>query len=71
MVANLRVCAHCGHHFPVTARERILQLVDEGTWNEIARDLRSTNPLEFIDTKPYPERLAAAERQTGLRDAVL
>jgi acetyl-CoA carboxylase carboxyl transferase subunit beta len=71
MVANLRVCAHCGHHFPVTARERILQLVDEGTWNEIARDLRSTDPLEFVDTKPYPERLAAAERQTGLRDAVL
>ncbi|MDX6534218.1 MAG: acyl-CoA carboxylase subunit beta [Gaiellales bacterium] len=71
MVANLRVCAHCGHHFPVTARERIVQLVDEGTWNEIARDLRSADPLEFTDTKPYPERLVAAERQTGLRDAVL
>jgi acetyl-CoA carboxylase carboxyl transferase subunit beta len=71
MVANLRVCAHCGHHFPVTARERIVQLVDEGTWNEVARDLRSADPLEFTDTKPYPERLVAAERQTGLRDAVL
>jgi acetyl-CoA carboxylase carboxyl transferase beta subunit len=71
MVANLRVCAHCGYHFPVTARERIVQLVDEGTWAEVARDLHSADPLEFVDTKPYPERLTAAERQTGLRDAVL
>ena len=71
MVANLRVCVHCGYHFPVTARERIVQLVDEGTWSEIARDLESADPLEFVDTKPYPERLVEAERKTGLRDAVL
>ena len=37
MVANLRVCAHCGYHFPVTARERIVQLTDEGSWSEVAR----------------------------------
>ncbi len=52
MVANLRVCAHCGYHFPVTARERIVQLVDEGSWSEIARDLHSADPLEFVDTRP-------------------
>ena len=62
MVANLRVCAHCGYHFPVTARERIVQLVDEGSWSEIARDLHSADPLEFVDTQPYPERLDEAER---------
>jgi acetyl-CoA carboxylase carboxyl transferase beta subunit len=71
MVANLRVCAHCGHHFPVTARERIVQLTDEGSWAEVARELRSTNPLEFVDTKTYPDRLEAAERSTGLHDAIL
>jgi acetyl-CoA carboxylase carboxyl transferase beta subunit len=71
MVANLRVCAHCGHHFPVTARERIVQLADEGSWSEIARELGSVDPLAFVDTKPYPERLEAAERSTGLRDAML
>ncbi len=71
MVANLRVCAHCGHHFPVTARERIVQLVDEGTWSEVARDLRSADPLQFVDSRPYPERLAAAEDGTGLGDAML
>ena len=35
MVANLRVCAHCGYHFPVTARERIVQLTDDGSWSEV------------------------------------
>ncbi len=71
MVANLRVCAHCGYHFPVASRERVIQLVDEGSWTEIARDLRSADPLEFVDTKPYPERLAAATSATGLSDAML
>src|SRR5204863_343657 len=71
IVAILRVCAHCGYHFPVTARERIVQLVDEGSWSEVARDLSSADPLEFVDTRPYGERLEAAERQTGLHDAML
>ena len=71
MVANLRVCAHCGYHFPVTARERIVQLTDEGSWSEIARELHSADALEFVDTRPYPERLQAAEQQTGLNDAML
>ena len=71
MVANLRVCAHCGYHFPVTARERVVQLVDEGSWSEVARDLHSVDPLEFTDSRPYTERLATAERQTGLHDAML
>ena len=71
MVANLRVCAHCGYHFPVTARERIVQLTDEGSWSEIARELHSADALEFVDTRPYRERLQAAERQTGMHDAML
>jgi acetyl-CoA carboxylase carboxyl transferase beta subunit len=71
MVANLRVCAHCGYHFPVTARERVVQLVDEGSWSEVARELHSVDPLEFTDSRPYTERLATAERQTGLHDAML
>ena len=71
MVANLRVCTNCGHHFPVTARERIVQLADEGTFTEIARGLHSDDPLEFVDSKPYTERLRAAERSTGLRDAAI
>src|SRR4029079_17186402 len=71
MVANLRVCTNCGYHFPVTARERIVQIADEGRFSEIARGLHSDDPLEFVASKPYPDRLRAAERTTGLRDAAI
>jgi acetyl-CoA carboxylase carboxyl transferase subunit beta len=71
MVANLRVCTHCGYHFPVAARERIVQLVDEGTWTEVARGLQSADPLEFTDSRLYTERTADAQEATGLLDAVL
>ena len=67
----LRVCAQCGFHFAVGARERIDQLVDAGTFVEIDADLRSTDPLAFVDLKPYTERLAAAELETGLGDVVV
>src|SRR5918999_2170940 len=69
--ASLRVCAHCGHHFPVKARERIAQLVDPGTFEEEAVDLRSADPLDFFDLRPYRERLAEAEVATGLGDAMI
>ena len=68
---NLRVCPQCNHHFPVRARERIQQLADERTFEEEAADLRSEDPLEFFDLRPYPERLAEAEVSTGLGDAIV
>jgi acetyl-CoA carboxylase carboxyl transferase subunit beta len=68
---NLGVCAQCGHHFPVGARERIAQLVDTGTFQEEASELRSEDPLGFFDLRPYPERLAEAEVSTGLGDAMM
>jgi acetyl-CoA carboxylase carboxyl transferase subunit beta len=71
MVANLRVCTHCGHHFTVGARERVAQLVDPGSWTELDPDLHSDDPLGFVDSKPYPERIAAAERTTGLMDGLV
>ncbi len=58
---TLRVCAHCGHHFPVRARERIAQLADRGTFVEQDGGLRSADPPAFFDLKPYTERLAEAE----------
>lgn len=71
LVAQLRVCPQCRHHFPVRARERIEQLVDEGTFEETSRELRSADPLEFFDLRPYVERLAEAEVTTGLGDAMV
>ena len=68
---NLRVCPQCGHHFPVRARERIEQLADPGTFEEEDAELRSADPLEFFDIRPYAERLAEAEIETGLGDAMV
>lgn len=71
LASNLRVCAQCGHHFPVRARERIEQLADPGTFVEEDADLRSADPLGFFDLRPYTERLAEAEIATGLGDAIV
>ena len=69
--ANLRVCPQCGHHFAVSARERIAQLADRGSFAEADATLRSADPLNFFDLKPYTERLAEAEVSTGLGDALV
>jgi acetyl-CoA carboxylase carboxyl transferase beta subunit len=69
--AHLRVCPQCGHHFPVRGRERIEQLADGGTFVEDEMSLRSGDPLDFFDLKPYTERLAEAEVSTGLGDAMI
>jgi acetyl-CoA carboxylase carboxyl transferase beta subunit len=69
--AGLFVCAHCSHHFPVPARKRVDQLADAGTFVEEAAELRSEDPLEFFDLRPYAERLAEAELKTGLGDAMV
>ena len=71
LAASLRVCSHCGHHFPVKARERIEQLADPGSFTEEAADLRSADPLGFFDLRAYNERLAEAEVATGLGDALV
>jgi acetyl-CoA carboxylase carboxyl transferase beta subunit len=68
---NLRVCPQCGHHFPVRARERIEQLADPGSFAEEDGDLRSADVLGFFDVRPYTERLAEAEVETGLGDAMV
>lgn len=68
---TMRVCPHCGHHFPVRARERIAQLADRGTFVEADADLRSADPLGFFDLRAYTDRLAEAEVATGLGDALI
>jgi acetyl-CoA carboxylase carboxyl transferase subunit beta len=71
LAAALRVCRQCEHHFPMPARERIAHLADPGSFEEQAADLRSADPLEFFDLRPYPERLAEAELATGLGEAIV
>jgi acetyl-CoA carboxylase carboxyl transferase subunit beta len=69
--ATLRVCPQCGHHFSVRARERVNQLADRGTFAEADGALRSADPLGFFDLRAYTERLAEAEVDTGLGDAMI
>jgi acetyl-CoA carboxylase carboxyl transferase subunit beta len=71
LTQTLRVCPQCGHHFRVGARERVEQLVDPGSFVESDADLRSADPLQFFDLRPYAERLVEAEMETGLGDAIV
>jgi acetyl-CoA carboxylase carboxyl transferase beta subunit len=66
-----RVCPQCGHHFPMRARLRLEHLADEGTFAEEAAEVRSEDPLDFFDLRPYAERLAEAEMATGLGEAIV
>jgi acetyl-CoA carboxylase carboxyl transferase subunit beta len=68
--ANLQVCPKCGHHFRIDARARIEHLLEPG-YELVDLDLRSTDPLEFTDLKPYKKRLAEAQKKTGLNDAIV
>jgi acetyl-CoA carboxylase carboxyl transferase subunit beta len=71
LVANLRVCPVCQHHAPMPTAERITASIDPGTWQELDQELRSGDPLEFHDQKPYAERLSKAVRSIGPGDAFL
>jgi acetyl-CoA carboxylase carboxyl transferase beta subunit len=68
---TLWVCPQCGYHFAMKARSRIASLVDEGSFVEEAADVRSEDPLNFFDLRPYTERLAEAELKTGLGEAMV
>src|SRR3989441_5527077 len=71
LATNLNVCPKCAHHFRIGAAERLRMLFDDGAWVEHDKDLVSTDPLRFTDTKPYKDRLAATIESTGLKDAVI
>lgn len=71
LIANLRVCPVCGHHAAMPTAERIDAMLDEGTWQELDDDLRSGDPLGFVDQRPYSQRIQKAVKQSGLGDAFL
>jgi acetyl-CoA carboxylase carboxyl transferase subunit beta len=70
LLANLNVCPKCQHHFRVGARERIDLLLAPG-YQLVDGGLRSTDPLNFTDVRPYKQRLWQAQEATGLDDAIL
>lgn len=68
---NLHVCTKCGHHFRIDADERVQQLCDPESFEPLWEDLAPVDRLEFVDARPYAERLAEGLIKTGHRDAIL
>ena len=68
--ANLNVCPKCQYHFKMGARQRLDLLLEPG-YELVDGGLRSTDPLNFVDVKPYKQRLRKAQQETGLNDAIL
>lgn len=68
---NLKVCPKCNYHFRISAAERISLLVDEGSFVEIEKDMESVDPLNFKDLQSYKDRLAEAQRKTGMKEAIV
>ena len=68
---SLQVCTHCGYHFRMPARERLDILFDEGNYEKLDEEITSGDPLKFVDTKPYVERIKAAKEASGLPEAIV
>ena len=68
---NQMVCPVCDYHFRIGARQRIAQLFDEGSFEEMFSEIKPTDPLNFVDTESYKDRIAAAQKKTGLDEAVI
>src|SRR5256885_1685263 len=68
---NLEVCVHCNFHFRIGAYDRLEQIFDDKYCEELDEEVVSTDPLDFVDSKPYTKRIAQAQRATGLPEAVI
>ncbi|CAM3773410.1 acetyl-CoA carboxylase, carboxyltransferase subunit beta [Avibacterium endocarditidis] len=71
LTRNLEVCPKCGHHMRIDARTRLLALLDKESAVEIAADLEPKDILKFKDLKKYKDRLTAAQKETGEKDALI
>ena len=68
---NMNVCPKCDKHFRIDARTRLAQLLDDNQYETSDGNISSTDPLKFVDLKPYSSRLRQAQKDTGLKDAVI
>ncbi len=68
---NMNVCPKCDKHFRIDARTRLAQLLDDNQYETFDGNLASTDPLKFVDLKPYSSRLKQAKKDTGLEDAII
>jgi acetyl-CoA carboxylase carboxyl transferase subunit beta len=68
---SLQVCKNCGYHFRLDAISRLDALFDDGKYTRLDEEVTSADPLEFVDTKPYKDRIAAAKKSSGLPEAII
>ena len=68
---NLHVCPECNYHFRLRIRARLEQLLDEGSYEDLGGDLEPVDALSFVDSKPYPQRIAAAQGKAGAKSGAL
>jgi acetyl-CoA carboxylase carboxyl transferase subunit beta len=68
---SLQVCTHCGYHFRLPARDRLDSFFDEGEYERLDEEVTSADPLKFVDTKPYIERIKQAKKTSGLPEAIV
>lgn len=71
LAENLNVCTSCGHHMAITPRDRFAALFDGGIFTDVKVPAPTTDPLNFRDQKKYPDRMKAAQKQTGEDEAML
>ncbi len=69
--ANQNVCPLCGHHYLISAYDRLSAFLDAGSFKELDANLTSSNPLSFVDQKPYAKRLIEAASKAGSKDAII
>jgi len=68
---SLQVCTHCGYHFRLPARERLDSFFDDGEYEKLDEEITSADPLKFVDTKPYIDRIEQAKKTSGLPEAIV
>ncbi|MEZ5345368.1 MAG: acetyl-CoA carboxylase, carboxyltransferase subunit beta [Pyrinomonadaceae bacterium] len=68
---SFEVCIHCDHHFRLNARKRLDILFDDGDYEKLDEEVKSGDPLGFVDSKPYPERIKQATEKSGLPEAIV
>ncbi len=71
LTESYQVCTHCDYHFRFPARERLDSIFDDGKYEKLDEEVMSADPLEFVDTKPYKDRIEQAKESSGLPEAIV
>lgn len=71
LLESLQVCTHCSYHFRLGGRERLDSLFDDGQYEKLDEEVTSGDPLEFVDSKPYKDRIVGAKKSSGLPEAIV